>query len=148
MVSAMSSLARLDSAHAREWLPRFLGIPSRNEVLASTALGLISRADSAQGVALAMERIRAGTPDRVRGQAMSILRRPLKHSPEVEQLFIGLLHDRVRWVRSSAVNSLGNNGGKPSLAALEAVAADTENDLAKQAREAADKVAARLKDNH
>ena len=34
------------------------------------------------------------------------------------------------------------------LAALEAVAADTENDLAKQAREAADKVAARLKDNH
>lgn len=148
MVSAMSSLARVDSAHAQEWLPRFLGIPSRNEVLASTALGLISRADSAHGVALAMDRIRAGNPDRIRGQAISILRRPLKHSPEVEQIFIGLLHDRVRWVRSSAVSALGNNGGTPSLAALEAVAADTENDLAVQARAAADKISARLKDNH
>jgi HEAT repeat protein len=148
MAAAMSSLARVDSAHAKEWLPRYLGVPSRNEVLASTALGLISRADSVQGVALAMQRIRAGNPDRVRGQALSILRRPLKQSPEVEQIFIGLLHDRIRWVRSSAMSALRDNGGKASLAPLEAVAADADNDLANQAREAAEKVAARLKDSH
>jgi HEAT repeat protein len=144
MAAAMSSLARVDSTHALQWLPRYLITPSRHEILASTALGLISRADSAHGVKLALERVRAGQPARLRGQALSILRRPLKHSPEVEQIFIGLLGDRNRWIRWSAVNALGDAGGQAALHSLEAIAANSDDELMKQAREAAQKITMRL----
>jgi len=144
MASALSALARVDSAHALEWLPRYLTVPSRNEMIASTALGLISRADSATGVGLALERVRPGGSGRMRGQAMAILRRPLKTSPEVEQVFIGQLHDRMRWIRWSAVHALGESGGKASVKPLEAIAADPEDAVAAEARLAAEKITKRL----
>ena len=80
----------------------------------------------------------------MRGQAMAILRRPLKTSPEVEQVFIGQLHDRMRWIRWSAVHALGESGGKASVKPLEAIAADPEDAVAAEARLAAEKITKRL----
>jgi HEAT repeat protein len=117
-------------------------------MIAATALGLLARADSIQGWKLAMERVRAGQPDRVRGQAVSILRRSLKPSAAAEKVFIGLLHDRIRWIRSSAVNALGERGGEASVEPLKAIAANVDDDLARQAADAAEKIAKRLKAQH
>jgi hypothetical protein len=117
-------------------------------MLAANALGLISRADSARGVALALERVHPGGSERVRGQALSILRRPLAGSAEIERIFISLLRDRFRWIRWSALNGLADHGGTAAAAALKALADDPENDLAEQARKAAEKITTRLRETH
>jgi len=141
---ALRALSKADPANAETLLVQHLDMPSHRDVIAGTALSALNEVDAARGRAEALKRVAYGYPPSVRMSAISILRRTAARGKASVSWFTPLLTDRNVWLRTSAVNALGDCAGKAELPLLDTLAADIKNPVAKAATKAAQKVRIRL----
>ncbi len=141
---ALRALSKADPAHAESLIVQHLNVPSHRDVIASTALSALNEVDATRGREEALKRVAYGYPNATRMSAIAILRRVAARGKASPSWFLPLLTDRNTWLRSTAVNALGDCGGQDELATLDALAADTKNPASKSATKAAQKVRIRL----
>ena len=139
--SALRSLAKVDSLHRNVYCQEGLKLSSRNEVIRTTALQLLSETgdDSAFGIVKAYTRY--GVDRSIRIPALNALAAGWKKRDEVVNYIIGLLADPSFHVRRAVINILGGLGNSRAIEPLQACAAkEPDSRLAKEAREAAAKI--------
>ncbi len=138
--AALGALAKVDSAHAAPVLAGYLHMPSRRNVVASSALSGLNHVDTARAIAEALRMVRSDEHAWSRYHAMQVLR----GHPSVHKEFVGVLttlaRDKSRFIRATAIHYLGQYGDASSLPVLESIAADPANDQAKAAKEAIEKI--------
>jgi aminopeptidase N len=142
---ALRALSKADPAHAETTLVRHLDTPSHRDVIASTALSALADAAPAHALEEAMKRVKYGYPQSVRTTAITILRRQAAKGKGTASTFLPLLTDRNVWLRTSAVNALGDCATEEHLPLLDRMASDEHNPVAKAAARAAVKTRARIK---
>ena len=142
---SLRALSKADPAHAETVLVQHLDIPSHRDVIASTALSALADVAPARARDEAMKRVKYGYPQPTRTTAITLLRRQAAKGKGSASTFIPLLTDRNIWLRTSAVNALGDCATEEDLPLLDGIAADTKNPIAKAAAKAAVKARARFK---
>lgn len=142
---ALRALSKADPAHAETVLVQHLDVPSHRDVIASTALSALADVAPARARDEAMQRVTYGHPQPVRTTAITLLRRQAARGKGSASTFIPLLTDRNVWLRTSAVNALGDCITEDDLHILDSIAADKKNPVAKAAAKAAHKARARFK---
>lgn len=141
---ALRALSKADPAHAETVLVQHLGVPSHRDVIGATALSALHDVNPDRGREEALKRVTYGYPPATRASAITILRRLAARGKATPSWFLPLLTDRNVWLRTSAVNALGDCGAASELSVLDTLAGDTDNPVAKAATKAAQKVRIRL----
>jgi len=139
--SALRSLAKVDSLHRNMYCQEGLKLSSRNEVIRTTALQLLSETGDDGAFEIVKAYTRYGVDRSIRVPALNALAAGWKKRDEVVTYIINLLGDPSFHVRRAVINILGGLGNSRAIGPLQASAAkEPDSRLAKEAREAATKI--------
>ena len=142
--SAIGALAEADSAGAEPVVVSFLTKPSYRNNVANAALGALVRIDSTRALAEALAGVRYGKPVTTRSSSLNILRRYARGNQEVKAAYRSLLNDKDSGIKSRAVQALGEFGDESTLAGLEKIAGDQDDQAAGTAKASIEKIKTRL----
>lgn len=142
---ALSSIAIADSAHALPVVNRYLGTPSRQNIVASYALNALGTLDTALAVTKAMEMVKDQKFTSTRYTSLSMIRRYAKGRPDAMDVVKGILNDPNESVRNYAAIVLGDIGDASVIPALDVVANDKENSASATAKQSIEKINKRVK---
>jgi HEAT repeat protein len=142
---ALRALSKADPARAESTLVQYLDVPSHRDVIASTALSALGDAAPVHALSEALKRVKYGYPQPTRTTAITLLRRQAAKGKGTASTFLPLVTDRNIWLRTSALNALGDCATEQDLPLLDGIAADEHNPVARAAAKAAFKTRARLK---
>jgi aminopeptidase N len=141
---ALRSLAKADPHRSIGIFGAHLGMPSHQDILATTALGALSRADSTLGITVAKECLAYGTPAPLRNTALWILQRFIRTGTLPESTFYPLVTDKSVQFRANAIRMLGDVGTTASVQVLETVALDPKNEAADAAKRSIERIRRRM----
>jgi aminopeptidase N len=127
VAQTLRSLAKADPRGSIGIFGAHLGMPSHRDMLASSALGALMRADSTLGIAAATLCLDYGTPKPLRNAALWLLRRYVGSGTVPESTLVAYVADKDLQFRSSIVRMLGDVGTPAVLPALEPIAANKKN---------------------
>ncbi|HTY59406.1 MAG TPA: M1 family metallopeptidase [Bacteroidota bacterium] len=148
VAAALRSIAKVDSASARDILLAYMDVPSHRNVIASSALRSLATVDSAGALDLALLKGRSGQPTEMRFASLGILGRYGKGKEDVLRLLESIALERQSFVRSFAIRILGDIGNAQVLPLLENIAADGKDRSADAAKASAQKIRKRTGEKH
>jgi aminopeptidase N len=131
---ALRALAKADPHASIAILRAQIGMPSHQNIVATSALNALVTADSMQGIAAARECLAYGTPPQLRNTALWILRRFVNTRTLPESTLYPLVRDANIQLRTNAVRFLGDIGSGTALPVLEAIAENPDNPAAEAAK--------------
>jgi aminopeptidase N len=139
--SALRSLAKVDSLHRNSYCVEALKRPSRNEVIRSAALQVLSEAGDDSAFQVVKSYTRYGVDREVRIPAIAALAAGWKKRPDVVDYLIVLLSDPSFHARRAVIAALGAAGDARAIEPLRRQAAkEADGRVAKEARDAVAKI--------
>ena len=140
VASALRSIAKVDSAHARGLLLSYIDVPSRGSTIAASALRSLASVDSLTGVEVSLVKGGNGQPQGLRFASLGVLSRYGKGRKDVLRLLESITGEKQSFIRTFAVRLLGDLGDAESLAALENIAGDGDDRSAEAAKASVEKI--------
>ncbi len=141
---ALSSIARVDSANALPVVKRYLTTPSRQNVVAGSALTALGALDTVQAVTIAMEMAKDQKFTSTRYTSLSTIRWYGKGRGDAMAVVKEILKDPNESVRNYAALVLGDIGDASVIPALETIGNDKENSASASARQSIEKINKRI----
>ena len=146
--SALKSLAKADSAHRNRLCEEGLRRASRNEVIRSTALQVLSEAGDDSAFQIIKSYTRYGVVREIRIPAIQALASGWKKRDDVTEYLIALLEDPSFHARRAVIKALGGMGNPKAIEPLRQRAGkEADSRVAQEAREAAAKLEESLKES-
>jgi len=144
--SALTSLARVDSANALPTVNEYLNYPSHQNRVAAAALQALGTLDSAAAMSAAIQRIGDARYIFVRFTALTIIRKYGKGRPDAVDAVKGILGDSPDFAKNYAVQVLGDIGDESVIPSLEAIANDKDNPAHESAKASIEKIKKRAEE--
>ncbi len=139
--AALRSLARADSVNAKSYCARALERTSRNEVIRSSALKVLSQIGDQDALRMIMSNTRYGVDRNIRIECVNILASKWKSRDDAFSLILSLLSDPSFHLRRAVINALGNTRDARALAPLRAcMARESDTRVVKDVRDAIDRI--------
>jgi aminopeptidase N len=139
--TALGSLTKLDSSHAREYALQALKMNSYRESIRGGGLRVLADIGDDSSYAIIKQYTAYGMPRELRLSAMRLLGRTWKERDEVVDIMIGLLHDRSVPVKRSAIDILGTLGNKKAIEPLQQISAnETDDRIVRMAKSSIEKI--------
>ena len=148
VAAALRSLAKVDSAKARQLLLAYIDVPSHRNIIASSALRALATVDSAEALNISLQKGRNGQPSEMRFASLGILSRYGKGRDDVLRLLGSVAGERQSFIRSFAIRVLGDLGNAGVLPLLAKIAADRNDRSAEGAKASAEKIRKRIGEKH
>jgi aminopeptidase N len=142
--AALRSIAKADSANARQLLLSYIDVPSHRNTISSSALRALATVDTNRAVELSLVKGRNGQPLEVRFAALGILSRYGKGRMDVLHMMESIAGEKPSFVRGYAVRLLGDLGDATVIPALEKIAADGEDRSSSQAKTSIEEIRKRI----
>ena len=118
--ASLQALARGKVKDADDLIASALREPSKNQVLASSALQAILDEGGQKAREAAVLYSRPGQPSALRSVAVQALARQAKDDPQAEKLLIGMVDDPIASVQRNVLSALAGGGFTSALPKLEA----------------------------
>jgi aminopeptidase N len=144
VAAALRSMAKADSANARQLLLSYIDVPSHRNTISASALRSLATVDTLRAVDLSLVKGRNGEPRELRFTALGILSRYGKGRKDVLHLLESIAGERQSFVRMFAIGVLGDLGDTEVIPALEKIAADGEDQSSSRAKASIQKIRKRL----
>jgi aminopeptidase N len=141
---ALTSIAKVDSAHALPLVKQYLTMPSRQNTIAGSALYALGTLDTAQAVAVAMEMVKDQKFTSTRFTSLSMIRWYGKGRADAMAVVKEILKDPGESVRNYAAVVLGDIGDASVIPALEAIGNDKENSASATAKQSIERINKRI----
>jgi len=134
--NTVAALSEVDSVSAVPIIKSRLEVWSYGNQVANAALNALAKLDSAEGVKVAMQKVKYGANAEGRNAAMDVLKKYGRYRDDVKVLFASLLGDKSRRIKFGAVDFLADVGTESQLPELESLA-NRKDDPASAAAEKA-----------
>ena len=145
MSVALSSLAKIDSAHASPVVRQYLHYRSHGDRVAAAALSAFASLDSTNAVPVACENIGPAKETSLRFSALRVLRRYGRgRSDAVAALKSALEETMHMGIKFNAIQALGDIGDASAIPALELVTRDPEIQFSSAAKMSIEKIRKRM----
>jgi len=139
--SALSMLAKVDSANVKTYCSAALQRTSHHEIIRSTALRVLSGLGDEDALSTITSFSKYGNDQNLRVECLGLLGRVWKQRTDVVDYLITVLHDPSVHVRRAAIDILGSLGDKRAIEPLEESAArETDARLAKSAQDSIERI--------
>jgi aminopeptidase N len=148
VAATLRSIAKVDSAKARQVLLAYIDVPSHRNIIASSALRSLATIDSTEALKISLLKGRNGQPQEMRFASLGILSRYGKGRDDVLRLLGSIAGERQSFVRSFAIRLLGDLGNAEVLPALEKIASDGSDRSADAAKTSVERIRKRIGEKH
>ena len=142
--SALTAIAKADSAHALPIIKEYLNYPSHQKRVTAAALQALATLDSTAAMKEAIQRIGDARYLFVRFASLSVLRRYGKESRDAMEAIEGILGDPTDFAKNFAVSVLGEIGDESAVPSLELIANDKDNPAHDSAKASIEKIRKRM----
>jgi len=149
MAAALRSLTKADSINRKINCAEGLKRDSRNEIIRSTALRLLSEIKDEDALNIIMSYTRYGVDRNLRIQAVNLLATTWKERDDVFYSLLRMLRDPSFHVRRAVVNTIADIGDSRAIETLQKrVEEETDSRIIKDIREAVEKIQKTQQSNH
>ncbi len=140
VASAITSLAKVDSANVLSIITTFSDTKSYRNQIGNAVLNVIATMDSAQAITIAMKKARYGEDVFGRNTALGVLQKVGKNRKDIVALYVSLLSDKNVGVRNNVITRLGEVGDESVIPALEKIANDAAHPSSNTAKASIEKL--------
>ncbi|MGA7161852.1 MAG: M1 family aminopeptidase [Bacteroidota bacterium] len=138
--NSVTALSKVDSIIALAIVKSRLDVWSYGNQVGNAALNALAKLDSAQGIDVAMQKVKYGANAEGRGAAMGVLEKYGRHRDDVAAIFTSLLDDKSMRIKFGAANFLGEVGNESQLPGLENLAKKKDDPASGAAEQAIKKI--------
>ncbi|MFI5251771.1 MAG: M1 family aminopeptidase [Bacteroidota bacterium] len=139
--AALTTLTRIDTAHAKEYCDKGLHRESFHEIIRNTAIARLAEIGGDEAFNTIKKYTEYGTDRDVRINALWTMSRVWKDKDDVITRMINLLHDPMFHVRRTVMEILGTLKNKKAIEPLrESAATESDGRLVKLAKESIEKI--------